>query len=69
MSKKFYRMCILYKKDTFVNYLLNGTLGTTVALFEAELQQFLCSVIFRGFWVHTSTWELMNRRKTEKKTF
>ena len=51
------------QKDTFVHYLSSGTLGTTVALLEAELQQFPCSVIFGGFWVHTSTWALMNRRK------
>ena len=62
MSRKFYRMCILYEKDTFVNYLSNGTLGTTVAVLEAELQQFPYSVVFADFFVHTSTWELMNRR-------
>ena len=42
-------MCILYKKDTFVHYLSNGTLGTTVALLEAELQQLPNRAIFGGF--------------------
>ena len=51
------------QKDTFVHYLSNGTLGSIVALLEAELQQFPCKVIFGGFWVLTSAWALMNRKK------
>ena len=41
--------CAFYKKISFVHYLSNGTLGTFVALMEAELRQLLCRVIFARF--------------------
>ena len=56
--------CAFHTKRYFCPFFSNGTLGTTVALLEAKLQRFLCRVIFGGFWVQTSTWVLMNRRKS-----
>ena len=51
------------QKKSFSHYLLSGTLGTFVALMEAELQQLLYRVFFGGFRALTGTWALMNRRK------
>ena len=35
--------------DTFLHYLSNGTLGTFVALLEADLSRLLYMVIYGGF--------------------
>ena len=37
--------------------------GSLYCAETARAQMFLCTVIFGGFWVHTSTWALINRRK------
>ena len=52
-------------KDSCVQYLSHGTLGSSVALSEAELQLLLCRAFFGRFRVLTNTWALMNRRKLQ----
>ena len=50
--RDFFLESVFFKTNSFSNYLLNGTLGTLVALMEAELQQ-LPRVFFGGFWALT----------------
>ena len=50
-------------KNSFANYLYNGTLGTFVAHRGAVLGQLLCRVIFG--WFFFDTLELINKEKLQ----
>ena len=64
-NKTFYQKVYFILKYGFVQYLSNGTMGTSTAHMKADLHQLPCNVVFGRVWALTNIWQFIYRRKLQ----